>query len=86
MQAGQILTFGPYRFDVGQGQLWRGTQEVKLTPKTLVVLRHMVEHAGQVVAKEELFQAGWSGTVVSDAALAVCAPRAARQRPQTSLP
>jgi len=45
---------------------------VKLTPKTLVVLRHMVEHAGQVVAKEELFQAGWSGTVVSDAALAVC--------------
>jgi DNA-binding winged helix-turn-helix (wHTH) protein len=56
MQTAQQLTFGSYRFDLQTGQLWRGKQEVKLMPKAAVLLQHMVEHAGQVVTKEELFQ------------------------------
>ena len=44
MQAEQRLSFGPYGLDPKQGQLWRGKQAVKLTPKALAVLRHLVEH------------------------------------------
>ena len=72
MQAEQILRFGPYRLDLHNEQLWRGTQAVKLTGKALAVLRYLVERPGQVVGKEELFRTVWSGTVVSDAALTAC--------------
>ena len=72
MQAEQQLTFGSYRFDRQNGQLWRGKQEVRLTPKAAAVLRYLVERAGQVVTKEELFAAVWPDTVVSDAALTTC--------------
>src|SRR5262245_54654922 len=72
MQAEQQLTFGSYRFDLQTGQLWRGKQEVKVTPKAAAVLRCLTERAGQVVTKEELFTAVWPDTVVSDAALTTC--------------
>ena len=52
--------------------MWRGKQEVRLTGKAAAVLCHLVEHAGQVVTKEELFQAVWPDTVVSEAALTSC--------------
>ena len=45
---------------------------VALRPKTFHVLQYLVEHAGQLVTKEELLQAVWAGTVVSDAVLKVC--------------
>ena len=72
MQAESQLSFGPYQFDPAHGQLWRGTQIVKLSPKTLAVLRLLVTRPGQVVSKEELFQIVWPRTVVSDAALTSC--------------
>jgi DNA-binding winged helix-turn-helix (wHTH) protein len=52
--------------------LWRGKQEVSLTGKASAVLRYLVERAGQLVTKDELFAAVWPQTVVSDAALASC--------------
>src|SRR5712691_11569592 len=72
LQADQLLRFGPYRLDPPSGQLWRGTLEVKLTPKALAVLRHLLQQPGQVVSKEEFFRAVWADTVVSDAALTSC--------------
>ena len=72
MQAEQQLTFGSYRFELQTGQLWRGKQEVRVTPKAAAVLRCLTERAGQVVTKEELFAAVWPDTVVSDAALTTC--------------
>jgi DNA-binding winged helix-turn-helix (wHTH) protein len=72
MQSHQLLIFGPYRFALHTGQLWRGKQEVKLTGKAAAVLRHLIDRAGQVVTKEELFTAVWPDTVVSDAALTSC--------------
>ncbi len=72
MQTDRLLTFGSYRWDPQTGQLWRGKQEVRLTPKVAAVLRSLIERPGQVVTKEELFQAVWSDTVVSDAALSSC--------------
>ena len=68
----QLLTFGPYRLDLHTRQLWRGKQEVRVTGKASAVLRYLVERAGQVVTKDELFAAVWPETVVSDAALTSC--------------
>jgi DNA-binding winged helix-turn-helix (wHTH) protein len=72
MQADQLLRFGPYRFDSQTGQLWRGTLEVKLTPKALAVLGVLVTRPGQVVTKDDFFQTVWADTVVSDEALTSC--------------
>src|SRR5215510_13395374 len=72
LQADQVLRFDPYRLDPRGGHLWRGTLEVKLTPKALAVLRHLVRQPGQVVSKEAFFRAVWADTVVSDAALTSC--------------
>ncbi len=72
MQASQILSFGPYRIDLGTAQVWRGKQEVKLTPKALALLRALVTRSGQVVTKGELLQVGWPQTVVSEDALTSC--------------
>jgi len=72
MQADRLLTFGLCCFDPYMGQLWRGKREVKVTPKAAAVLCSLVERAGQVVTKEELFATVWSDTVVSEAALTAC--------------
>lgn len=72
MQTDRLLTFSSYRLNPHTGQLWRGKQEVRLTGKASAVLRYLVERAGQVVTKDELFAAVWPETVVSDAALTSC--------------
>jgi DNA-binding winged helix-turn-helix (wHTH) protein len=38
-------------------------------PKTFAVLRYLVEKAGRLVTKEELFTAVWQGTRVSESIL-----------------
>ncbi len=63
------VSFGPYRLDVGNCQLWRGVQEVRLTGKAFAVLWYLVEHAGQLATKDDLFAAAWPETVVSEATL-----------------
>ena len=72
MSSDPLLHFGPYRLDVGNEQLWRDSQLVRLTPKALQVLRALVNSPGQLVTKEELFRGVWLETVVSDAALTSC--------------
>ena len=66
-----MICFGVYRLDRTQG-LWRDRDEVKLTPKSLSLLSVLVERAGQVVPKEELFRLVLAETAVSDAALTSC--------------
>src|SRR5437899_3203288 len=53
------LSFPPFRLDPLRGQLWRGERQVPLRPKTVAVLHYLVEHAGQVVTREELLHAVW---------------------------
>ena len=59
------------RFDLETGRLWSGKREVKLTPKASAVLKALVTHAGQLVTKDELFEAVWPETAVSEAVLKV---------------
>jgi DNA-binding winged helix-turn-helix (wHTH) protein len=52
--------------------LTRGATEIRITPKSLAVLHLLVQRAGYVVSKEELFRSVWPDTAVSDAALTSC--------------
>src|SRR5215471_19746884 len=64
-----VWHFGPYRLDLANTVLWRGEQPVTLRRKTFALLAYLVQHAGQLVTKEDLFEAVWPGTVVSDGVL-----------------
>src|SRR5262245_42286896 len=69
MHPGEPLAFGEFRLDVKNAQLWRGMHEIALRPKAFAVLAHLVEHAGQLVTKQQLLDAAWPGTFVTDAVL-----------------
>ncbi len=68
----QWLTFGSFQLDVTDGRLWRGGQVVALRPRSLAVLRYLVEHPSRLVTKAELRQQVWGDTHVTDTVLRVC--------------
>src|SRR5262245_28547404 len=72
MEHTEFLTFDGYRLELPNVQLWQGQTILPLPSKALAVLRYLLEHAGQVVTKAELFTALWPDTVVSDGALTFC--------------
>ena len=69
---GQVVQFGNFSFDRENGQLWSGSTEQRLTPKSAAVLRTLLGNPGQPVTKQALFETVWKGTVVSDDALTSC--------------
>jgi DNA-binding winged helix-turn-helix (wHTH) protein/predicted ATPase/type II secretory pathway predicted ATPase ExeA len=66
------VLFPPFRLDLSGEQLWHEHQVIELRPKTFAVLRYLVEHTGRLVTKDELLDAVWAGTVVSDTVLKSC--------------
>src|SRR5262245_7924185 len=68
----KTYAFGPFYLDIDRGCLVRDQQEIKLRPKSFEVLRHLVENGGRLVAKNELMQAVWRDTFVTDDSLVQC--------------
>jgi len=66
------VQFGPFQLHQGDERLWCGADAIVLRPKSLAVLRYLLARPGQVINKEELLQAVWPETAVSDAVLTVC--------------
>ena len=64
-----ITTFGDFTFDARRKRLVRGDQVVELSEHQLDVLAHLVAHAGQIVSKDALIDAAWSGVAVTDNSL-----------------
>src|SRR5215510_7715168 len=64
--------FGPFRLDPGNACLWQEGQVCSLTPKAFNVLHYLVSHPDRLITKDELFDALWPDTVVSEAALRIC--------------
>jgi DNA-binding winged helix-turn-helix (wHTH) protein len=58
------------RLDLTNQWVWKGQQLLKLPPKAFAVLRYLMGHAGQLVTKDELLQAAWSDTTVTEGVLA----------------
>ncbi|HKA54534.1 MAG TPA: winged helix-turn-helix domain-containing protein, partial [Candidatus Binatia bacterium] len=65
MSAVAPLHFPPFRLDLANAQLWRGSEPVFLRPKPFALLRYLVENPGRLVTKEELLKAVWPETYVS---------------------
>src|SRR5207249_6297799 len=51
---------------------WCGGQRLQLMPRAFAVLRHLVDHAGRLITKEELLTRVWRDAIVSEAALTTC--------------
>ena len=64
--------FGDFTLDLDAGFLRRGVEEVALRPKSFEVLVYLVEHHGRLVTKDELIEAVWPDTAVTDNSLAQC--------------
>lgn len=47
-------------------------EEIKLRPKVYGTLKYLVEHSGQLVGKQELMQAVWPNSFVTDDSLVQC--------------
>src|SRR5262245_21566046 len=66
------LVFGSFRISVSDQVLWNGPERLKITPKSLAVLQYLVQRAGSVVSKDELYDAVWTDTHVERASLKTC--------------
>ena len=69
MTPNRPILFSPFRLDPANQRLSRGEQVIPLRPKTFAVLRYLLEHAGTLVTKNELLDAVWPATAVSDTVL-----------------
>ncbi len=64
-------SFGPYRLDLDHACLWCEAQATVLPPKIFAVLLYLVTHPDRLVTKEELLEAVWPKTAVSDAVVRI---------------
>lgn len=64
----EAVDFGPFRFLPGDG-LWRNGSPVPLPPRAMGVLATLVARPGSVVSKQELMDAVWPETFVTESSL-----------------
>ena len=58
--------FGDFRVEAATRLLLRRGEPVRLTPKVFDTLLHLVQHQGEVVAKDDLMRAVWPDTAVEE--------------------
>jgi TolB-like protein/DNA-binding winged helix-turn-helix (wHTH) protein len=68
----QIYSFGEFTLDLARGRLTCAAQEVRLRPKSFEALCYLVENPGRLISKEEMIQALWPDTFVTDDSLVKC--------------
>jgi DNA-binding winged helix-turn-helix (wHTH) protein/tetratricopeptide (TPR) repeat protein len=64
-----IYGFEDYRFDVGHLMLYRGGEEVQLTPKQAETLLALIEQRGEIVSKDALMARLWGDAAVEESNL-----------------
>jgi predicted ATPase len=58
--------------DTASGSLWQGDDLIPLRPKLYALLATLAAHAGEVMTKEALLDAGWPEMAVSEGVLKTC--------------
>src|SRR5580765_6685059 len=58
--------------DTGRQLLLRGTESLRLRPRSYDVLLHLVRNAGRLVSKQELMDVVWKDVIVTDDSLVQC--------------
>ena len=61
--------FPPFRLDPLNQCLWRGTDQISLSPKAFSVLLYLAERQGRLVTKQELLDAVWPDIHVTEGVL-----------------
>jgi DNA-binding winged helix-turn-helix (wHTH) protein len=68
---GQTISFGPFRLLAAQRLLLEGSQPVRLGSRAFDILAALVEHAGEVIGKDELIARAWPKTFVEESNLKI---------------
>ena len=69
----EIYSFNEFTLDLVRGCLVGGNrQEIKLRPKSFATLRYLVQNNGRLISKDELIDAVWPDTAVTDNSLVQC--------------
>jgi DNA-binding winged helix-turn-helix (wHTH) protein/Flp pilus assembly protein TadD len=85
MPSGTVVQcFGPFELDPGSGRLFRGPTRVRLSDPQAAILLRLVAHAGQVVSKASLVEAGWGAVAVGDNSLDQAMSRLRKSLGQTA--
>jgi DNA-binding winged helix-turn-helix (wHTH) protein len=71
-QGKPVYRFADVEFDPARGLVKRAGDEQYLRQQTLQVLIYLLERRARLVTKDELIEAIWQGTAVSDNALVQC--------------
>jgi len=81
------LTFAGYRFEAARRELLHRGELVAMQPQVFDLLAYLIEHRDRVVGKEELLDALWPDSVVSEGSLQrnISLVRAALDRAGTDL-
>jgi len=64
--------FAGFLLDVARGCVLKDGAEVRLRPKVFEALKYLVQNPGRLIAKQELIQAVWPDTFVTDDSLVQC--------------
>ena len=67
-----IVQLGEFKIDLARLRLAGPSGEIELRPKTISVLRYLLDNAGRVVPRGELLEAVWPNVAVTDDALNHC--------------
>ncbi len=68
---GSVLRFGPYVFHVRQRLVLQGEQPLRMGGRAMDILLVLLEHAGEVVSKEQLIARVWPTSIVEEINLRV---------------
>lgn len=66
------IYFEPFLLDEANECLRKGDEFIPLRPKSMAVLRYLLERPGQLVKKEELIESVWPDSIVGDDSLKGC--------------
>jgi DNA-binding winged helix-turn-helix (wHTH) protein/predicted ATPase len=69
VQTGSWVEFAPFRLDLANEELWRGSERLALRGKPFAVLAYLATHPARLVPRAELVQAVWPDTHVGDGVL-----------------
>jgi DNA-binding winged helix-turn-helix (wHTH) protein len=64
--------FGEFTLDLARGCVFKAGEEIKLRPKVYEALKYLVENPGRLIGKQELIQAVWPDSFVTDDSLVQC--------------
>lgn len=64
-----MLAFPPYRLDLDEERLWKGSKLLTLRRKPFAILRFLATNPRRLVTHEELLRHVWGGAVVSESAV-----------------